>query len=373
MGLKSGSVNVTFFYVPEPLTEDFWNFIHEKLTEGRFRPCSNDDVSCHGFTTWEDIFSVDFEDLGYRKGEYLAFSFRLDKKKVPPMVVKQHLKEEEKRFFEEKKRPPSKKEKQFLRETVEKKLLKKAFSCPMGFEIVWNPMNHEMMAGTTSQGLLEAYLEHFERTFRLYPIPLYHLQWAIYMDGIPKSLKDSISQMINPSSPSAIKEGRFIGYDFLLWLWYISEKGENAVDIHDNKKAFINLGDKLVLTDPKEGKERTVCTTPSHRLEEARLALAKGKQLDEAQWVVSVDDRDYSFLLDASLWTLRNLKLPMTDKKYDPNDPDGYFFERIFLLEELRQVLTEFYGKFLRLRFDSAWGTDVMPHISEWVNLIQRV
>ena len=229
-----------------------------------------------------------------------------------------------------------------------------------------------MILGTTSNKLIEGFLETFERVFKIYPVPLYHLQWALHIKELSPTLKDIISSMVAPSSHRAFQEGMFIGQDFLIWLWYLSETNQNSITVGENLKATIFLGDKLVLVDPNEGQERVVCSTPSHKLEEARVGLKTGKRLQEAQWIISIDERDYSFFLDTSLWHIKNLKTPPQESRKSDDDPDGRFFEKMFFIEEVRKVLTLFYTKCLEQRFSSSWDSEISMAISEWMRSFDK-
>ncbi len=372
MSIKSGTSSLTFFYAPEPVTEDFWNYIDENIKKGSFKPCGSEDTKSSGFVLWDNLFSSDFNDLSYKKGDYLAFQFRLDQKKIPPLVLKQHLHDAIGQFKKEKKRAPSKKEQQVLKEAVENKLLKVAFACPTHCEVLWNTRNFEMIIGTTSNRLIEAFLETFENVFKVYPVPLYHLQWAINMRDLPDGVKDTITKIVNPSSHKAFKDGVFIGQDFLIWLWYCTETNQNSITTRDENIATIYLGDKLVLVDPDEGREKVVCNTPSHKLDEAKTGLKTGKRLQEAQWLISVADREYYFVLDTSLWVIKNLKTPsQVSKRYD-DDPDGRFFEKMFFIEEVREILRLFYKKFLMERFSGSWETETGAAILDWMNPSSR-
>ncbi|SFM41004.1 recombination-associated protein RdgC [Thermodesulforhabdus norvegica] len=371
MGIQSGAATITFFHVPDPITEDFWNYIDENLKAGIFSPCGEEDVRTSGFVSWSDLFSIDLDHGGYRKGEYIVFQFRIDEKKIPSMLLKQHLKEEKLRFTKERGRPPTRSEQKILKEAVEKKLIKLTFPIPRGCEVVWNPLSRELMLGTASSGVIEAFLAHFERYLKLFPVPQYHLKWALTMDDVPAQVKDSITKLVNPSSPTALKEGMFLGYEFLTWLWFRTEAYTNDVKVDDSRHGSIYLGDRITLGVPLEGTEKVTCTSKKHHLDEARVALASGKRPAEAQWFMQVADREYTFTLDASLWSIKSLKFYINTPP-EGNDPDGIFFNRIFCIEEVRAFLRKLYGEFLNFRFTSSWQDDVLPELNRWIMNFRR-
>ncbi|MEJ5300921.1 MAG: recombination-associated protein RdgC [Thermodesulforhabdaceae bacterium] len=357
MSIKSGSMQLTFFFVPDPVTEDFWGFVAEHISKGTFTPCTPENISSSGFVSWEDLFDTSFSD-GYQKANYLAFQFRLDQKKVPPMIIKQRLQEALLAYKKEKGHLPSKKVRTALKEAVEEELIKAALPCPSGFEVVWDTATKRLILGTTSSKFIEAFLEHFERVFRLHPVPLYHLQLALHMEELPNSLKDKLSQLISPSSHRAFEEGRFLGYEFLTWLWFKTDTAERGSNIY--------LGDRIVLSRPDDGRERIICTTQSHNLKEAHTALLEGKMLEEAQWILQKGDDEYYFTLDVSLWTMKNVKTPSQPSRSRDEDPEGRFLERMFFIEEIRHTVESLYREFLTVRFESKWHDDVIPAMEEW-------
>lgn len=348
-------MQLTFFFVPDPVTEDFWGYVAEHIAKGVFTPCSPENVMSCGFVSWEDLFDLSFSD-GYQKATYLAFQFRLDHKKIPSMIIKQRLQEAVKTYKNEKGHFPSKKTRSLLKESIEEELIKTALPCPSGCEVVWNPVVKRLILGTTSSKFIESFLEHFEKTFRLHPIPLYHVQLALNMETLPPRIKDSLSAMVSISSHQALQEGRFLGYEFLTWLWFKTDQTSSGV----------YLGDRIVLSRPDDGKERVICTTQNHHLREAYTALVEGKMLEEAQWIVQKGDNEYSFTLDASLWTMRGVKTPSQPPRSKDDDPEGRFLERMYFIEELRTVIESLYREFLMLRFDSRWQEEVLPAMEEW-------
>lgn len=357
MGIKSGSMQLTFFFVPDPITEDFWGYVAEHLAKGAFIPCVPESSVSSGFVSWENLFDVNFTD-GYQKASYIAFQFRIDRKKIPPMIIRQKLQEAIEAYKNEKGRLPSKKTRSILKESVEEELLKTTLPCPSGCEVVWHPPSRRLILGTTSTRVIESFLEHFERTFRLHPVPLYHIQLALNMETLPSRIKDGLSAIVSPSSHKALREGRSIGYEFLTWLWFKSDQGEN--------KSGIYLGDRIVLSRPDDGRERVICTTQSHNLREAYIALLEGKMLEEAQWIVQKGDNEYFFTLDASLWTMKGVKIPSQNPESRDEDPEGRFLERMFFIEELRAVFESLYREFLTLRFDGRWHDEILPAMDEW-------
>lgn len=367
MAIKSASATFTRFFVPELKTDDFWSYIDERLREGAFaEPDDTQTVAC-GFADWDDFFNPDFAYGSYRKGEYIAFHFRLDQRKIPSIVLKQFVRQEVQKFRDENNgRWPARSEKQEIQERMQEYLLSRALPQPGASEVVWNPVRNWMILGTTGGKMMDAFLESFEKQFRMYPLPLYHVQWALNMLSLTPRQKDVLGGLVSPKSPTAMSDGRFLGYEFLTWLWYFIERQGGSVRAGE-KAANVHLGERMVLVLPGEGKERVICTTQANFLHEARTALRQGKVVDEVQLFLVVGDNEYLLTLDNSLWAVKGLKTPRQLPDYGQEDPDGRFLEKMFFLEEVFAVLDALYTKFLAERLAPGWESDSLPMLKQWI------
>jgi len=368
MGIQSASATFTRFYVPDPVTEDFWSYVDEKLQAGSFKECEADQAQSVGFASWDDFFDPSFSDVSYHKGEYVAFNFRVDQRKVPAVIMKQYVRQSIQKFRDEHDgRSPSRKERQEIQENMENWLLNQMLPQPSACEVVWSPAGKWMLLGTTSTKVVETFLEQFENQFRIYPVPLYHVHWALNLLPLTGREKDILSSMIPVKSPTAMEEGRFLGYEFLTWLWFFTEHEKGMIKFSDEQQAEVNLGERVVLTLPGEGKERVVCTTQANSLHEARTALQQGKLVQEIQLFIRIADDEYFLTLDSSLWGVKGLKTPKQLSEFDKEDLEGRFLEKMYFMEKVSAVLNALYRKYLGQRLDPGWESDVLPLFRQWI------
>lgn len=368
MAIKSSSATFTRFFVPEIPTEDFWSTVDEKLKSGAFKDLEDGEEQAAGFSSWEDLFEPDFSSASYHKGEYAAFSFRMDQRKVPAIVLKQYVRQSVQRFREENEgRWPSRRERLDIQENMQNWLMNRALPRPSGFEVVWNPAANCMLLGTTSTKMVDVFLDSFENLFRIYPVPLYHVQWAMHLLPLDGNQKDFLNSLVNVRSATAMDEGRFFGYEFLTWLWFFSEADGGAFQV-GGKEAQLYLGERVVLTLPNEGREKVVCTTQANSLHEARTALRQGKLVQEIQLFLMIGENEYLLTLDSSLWAVKGLKTPKALPDYDEEDPDGPFFEKMYFIEEVSSALDVLFHKFLGLRLTSGWESDGRRLLEDWMS-----
>jgi DNA recombination-dependent growth factor C len=368
MGIQSASASFARFYVPDPVTEDFWSYLDEHLRAGCFKELADDQEQAVGFSSWDDFFDDSFTFASYHKSDYVAFSLRVDHRRVPSMVLKQFVRQAVEGYRREHEgKWPARQEKQQIREDVQLSLLKRALPQPSACEIAWNPQKHWLLVGTTNTKMLEIFLEHFEKHLRLYPVPLYHVNWALHHIPLDGRQKDVLTGLVSPKSPQALHDGRFLGYEFLTWLWFFTERSEGSLTLADHRKARVSLGERLVLSRPDDGKERVICTTQALALHEARTALQQGKWVQEAQLFLSIGDNEYFLTLDTALWAIKGLKTPKQLPDFEVDDEEGRFLERMYFLEEVFMGLEALYGRFLKQRLDSNWETELLPALKLWI------
>lgn len=368
MGIQSASATFSRFFIQDIPPGDFWTYVDEKLNSGCFKELEEGLEEAAGFASWEDIFDPAFPFGSYHKGEYVAFNFRLDQRKVPGIIVKQHTRQRIQKYRDENggKWPP-RQVRQEIREDVQDWLLKRILPRPSSCEVVWNPAAKWMIVGTTGPKMLEAFLEHFEKHFKLYPIPLIHVHWGL--NGIPLSgqEKDRLNSMVSVKSAHVLEEGRFLGYEFLTWAWFITENSQQVIPFGEGRQAEVHLGERLTLTLPGEGNERVVCNTRANALYEARTALRQGKMVSELQLFIRVGENEYLLALDSSLSNVKCLRTPKQLSGCDTDDVDGQFLERMFFLEEISAALNALYGRFLSERLDSGWDSRTLPLMRKWI------
>ena len=368
MGISSAAATFTRFFVSELQIDDFWSFVDEKLRAGAFADPDENQTQAAGFASWEDFFDPNFAYGSYRKGEYVAFHFRLDQRKVPAIVLKQYVRQSVQKYRDEHEgKWPSRSEKQEMQENMQEYLLTRALPQPSAAEAVWNPAHNWMLFGTTSSKMLDAFLEYFERQFRTYPLPLYHAQWAFNMLPLTSGQKDVLGSLVSVKSPTAMSDGRPLGFDFLTWLWYYIERMGGTVEAGD-KVANIHLGERMVLVLPGDGKERVICTTQANFLHEARTALRQGKVVEEVQIFFVVGENEYLVTLDSSLWALKGLRTPKQLPDYGQDDPDGKFLEKMYFIDEVFATLDALYMRFLEERLTPGWESDTLPQIQKWID-----
>ncbi len=373
MGIQSASATFTRFYVEDPSWKDFWGTVDKGLKAGSLKEITAGHSQSAGFSSWDDLFDTSFDFTSYHKAEYVAFHFRLDQRKVPPILLKQYMRTALQEYRDEHEgKWPGRKEKQRIRDDVLLQLMDRTLPKPSACEIVWNTQREWMLMGTTSKRILDASWEHLESHLQLHPLPLFHVHWANRLVSASSREGAVLASLVSPDSHDAFFEGRFLGYEFLTWLWFFSENADGKLKLEDGREAEVHLGDRLTLSLPDDGNERVACTTQASDLHEARTALQHGKLVEEAQIFVKMGENEYFLRLDTNLWAIRGLKTPKQIKDQDEADTDGRFLEKMYFLEEVFDCLDALYAKFLTLRLAPEWEAKTKPMLNKWFNATDR-
>ena len=109
-------------------------------------------------------------------------------------------------------------------------------------------------------------------------------------------------------------EKRFLGQEFLTWLWWKSEERGGSVEL-EGQGDIIVVFEKHMLLEYGEAdyNERLVCSGLQTELKEARTGLRTGKKLEQARLQIVKDEREYNLTLGATFFEFRNVKLPKTE------------------------------------------------------------
>jgi hypothetical protein len=163
-----------------------------------------------------------------------------------------------------------------------------------------------------------------------------------------------------------VESRRFLGREWLTWLWLESELFEGRFDVEGIGTRELYFEKAITLETPADSgadKESSRLTglAPTGR-EEAKEALRQGKLPVSAKVVVARGDQTFSCTVKADALGLSGVKIPALLKE-EGDDP---FFERIGLIEELEGLLDALFRAFLAVRLSKSWAAVAMPAMKAW-------
>lgn len=167
-----------------------------------------------------------------------------------------------------------------------------------------------------------------------------------------------------------IETRRFLGSEFLLWLWFKSECYDNMYTLKEHGGIEVWIDDKLTLEASLAETERNDFKggAPAHS-PEAKTALRQGKRPAKAKLGIIKEGREWELSLKAESLDVSGAKLPALLAR----EEDEQFYERMYLLEELENIIRALYAEFLAIRLDDAWHNTMLPAMNRWVHTDEMV
>jgi recombination associated protein RdgC len=168
-----------------------------------------------------------------------------------------------------------------------------------------------------------------------------------------------------------ISEKKFLGQEFLTWLWYKSEERGGAILLPGSGDIQVVFEKHMVLESGEgESLERLICKGLQTELQEARTGLLMGKKLEQARIYLAKGDYEWRLSLSATLFEFRNVSLPKTvsssDDSSDPIAWEAKVLERIGMSEEALHTIDELFRIFLKIRINSGWPKE-KAGIKAWI------
>jgi len=155
----------------------------------------------------------------------------------------------------------------------------------------------------------------------------------------------------------------FLGGEFLTWLWYHSEQTEGRFKLGE-RYIEVYFDAKLVLEATGDIREtssiKSECPTET---EEARASLQSGKHVSEARLRVVAEQKQWTVTVKASDLSLGGVKIPALLSRED----DDKVYERLYLLEELEDLLDDLFNLFLDERLDEDGWQSAVETLRAWV------
>ncbi len=168
-------------------------------------------------------------------------------------------------------------------------------------------------------------------------------------DGAPRTIG------ANPDVPWAtIHPADWLGNEFLLWLWWASERQEGMVDTEDGEVAFV-LERSLDLSCAwGVSGESTVRGDAPTRTPEAARALLSGKWPRKVGMTLSAQGRAYRFALQADRMECAGLALPKPEEP--PSSERVAIEQRIDSFLTFDRAMVSLYAAFLTQRTADSWA-----------------
>jgi hypothetical protein len=331
-----------------------------------------------GWTGGDHILDTRFDLAKNIVNETLNFCLRVDQQKIPVDLLRAYAAVELQAAAE--KNPSgraSARQRREARDAARERLEDEAkdgrFLKRKAYPVLWDALSNELLVGTTSMGVVDRLHTHFQQTFGLDFEPLTAGAQAFRLAEVRQQTRG-----VDDATPAAFVPGvtpgemawapdeasrDFLGNEFLLWLWYTLDGGNDAVALADESEVSVMLARTLTLECPRAqtGKETIQSDAPT-RLPEARRAIQAGKLPRKVGLILSRHDQQYEFTLQAETLAVSGARLPAPEG----NDERVRLEERVALLRSFLESLDLLYDAFGRVRFAVSWPKE-LAKVQKWL------
>ncbi|MEM1009825.1 MAG: hypothetical protein AAGJ35_12565 [Myxococcota bacterium] len=162
----------------------------------------------------------------------------------------------------------------------------------------------------------------------------------------------------------AVEQTRFLGREFLLWLWFTSEEQESVYDLGEEIGEVECFFDDRIVMEPVhgEGNRHQLSGFDPATSPEAAMALQMNKIPTEVKLKVVCQAQAWTFALRGEDLQLRSLKIP----EILAQAPDDQCAERLYLIEQIEIILGALWSTFLHQRVEQEWPQTLVS-IQHWI------
>lgn len=162
---------------------------------------------------------------------------------------------------------------------------------------------------------------------------------------------------------------KFLGDEFLTWLWFVMEKDRDQLTDPGKEPITIEIGNRIVLENRLNDAVETITIKGDDAgLEEGILALKKGAFVTELNLVYRSGDQEWKFTLKGESLSFASLKVPETGPIESGDEIEAMVIDKAFLYDRVFTVLDTLFKKFITLRVTDEWHTVLLPAMRKWIS-----
>ena len=163
---------------------------------------------------------------------------------------------------------------------------------------------------------------------------------------------------------------KFIGNEFLTWLWFTIDTNQRFFKTVDETITSLYLGNRIVLENSvNDAIEIITIRGDDAGLEEGILSLRKGAVVIEMNLSYKTENQEWKFTLKGENLSFTGLKVPETGPVETKADVEGMVLEKTYLYEKAIELVNRLYNIFLQLRASVEWNQKTVPDMKNWINV----
>jgi recombination associated protein RdgC len=400
LGARGGTLTFTRFFTQGALPKDLRRKFLEAAQLRVFEPLKPEDeaLEATGWCVMERPFDLEIDAAKMFHDNFVLLGFRVDRYRIPGALLKSQISDEEQRqMARSKKTKLGRNERLEIKARVVMRLRKKVIPSSKAIDLCWHLDSGVVLFFGHSKRMILDFAALFEKTFGIALLEDSPYAAATRAE-LPRGLERALAQ-IEPLSFSSgrkllgkagksgksepesetseapeageedllerVESTRFLGSEFLLWLWLRAELVDKPIVLPELGKFEVWLDNQITLQSDIDPNERvTVRGAAPSGSPEAREAVRAQKFPVQARIAIRNEERDFSCVLLAHRYAVASGKIPAVLTK----DTDDAFQERMTLVERLNQNLDGLYAAFLQDRLSALWKEAWEPAIVCWAD-----
>ena len=161
---------------------------------------------------------------------------------------------------------------------------------------------------------------------------------------------------------------KFLGNEFLTWLWFIVENDSERLKKIEKDLVYLNIGNRIVLENKINDAVETITILGDDAgLEEGIISLGKGAVVTEINLLYKSGNNEWRFTIKGESMNISNLKIPETAIVESSEEIEGMVLEKAYLYEKATELIDNLFNEFIKLRVSGKWTESVVPQIRKWI------
>jgi len=169
---------------------------------------------------------------------------------------------------------------------------------------------------------------------------------------------------------TAYNKYKFLGNDYLTWIWFLIENNHNISSIIDSKDIItLEVGNSIVLENKlgDKSKEKITIKGDQAGLEEGTTALKKGAFVTQINLICKINEDEYKFTIKGESFNITGLKTPKTEILKNEDEIEGLVLEKAFLGFNIFKVIDTLFLKYIEQRTSDEWNHKGLQDIKNWI------
>ena len=169
---------------------------------------------------------------------------------------------------------------------------------------------------------------------------------------------------------TAYNKYKFLGNDYLTWIWFLIENNHNISSIINSKDIItLEVGNSIVLENKigDKSKEKITIKGDQAGLEEGTTALKKGAFVTQINLICKINKDEYKFTIKGESFNITGLKTPRTEFLKNEDEIEGLVLEKAFLGFNIFKVIDTLFLKYIEQRTSDEWNHKGLQDIKNWI------